>query len=223
MSGHEGGDAHARSIPSRTARLRLAAPLLLALGIAMSAGAESLYEAPAPGSYELPPISTVREHVLVDADGARVGFPQLAKGQVALVAFIFRGCHEAQGCPASLALLRELDRGLEAAPERAARVRLACVSFDPANDTPERMSELRDMMDPKTDWGFFAPAGEVDLTALLDDYGQDATPLENGGFRHVLKIFLIDDQLRVRNVYSAGLLNPKLVLADIDTLAKSAK
>ena len=203
-------------------RVRIALLALLVLCVATPAGAEPLYEVPAAGSYELPPIATVREHSLVDADGSRVAFPKLAKGQVALIAFIYRGCHEAQGCPASLALLRELDRSLEAAPERAARVRLACVSFDPANDTPERMRELREQMDPKTDWGFLTPAGGGELEALLRDYGQDATSLESGAIRHVLKIFLVDDRLRVRNVYSAGLLDPRLVIADIDTVASGA-
>ncbi len=198
--------------------MRFCAVALLALCGACAANAGALYEAPAPGSYELPPIARVHEHELIDADGASVRFPQLGKGQVALVAFIYRGCHEAQGCPASLALLRELDRRLAAEPSRAARVRLACVSFDPANDTPARMRELREMMAPKTDWAFLTPADPAALGLLLPDYGQDATPLENGAFRHVLKVFLVDDELRVRNVYSAGLLDPELVIADIDTV-----
>jgi cytochrome oxidase Cu insertion factor (SCO1/SenC/PrrC family) len=202
---------------------RTLAPLL-ALGLALAAAASlasagPLYQAPVAGSYELPPIARVTVHPLVDADGAAVSFPALAKGQVALVAFIYRGCHEAQGCPASLALLRDLDRKLAADPARASRVRLASVSFDPANDTPERMRELREMMAPKSDWTFLSAADQAALAPLLSDYGQDATPLEDGSFRHVLKIFLLDDQLRVRNVYSAGLLDPRLVLADIDTVA----
>ena len=199
--------------------MRVAALAIVCAATATAtARAGALYEAPAPGSYELPAIARVRAHELVDSSGAAVDFPELAKGQVALVAFVYRGCHEAQGCPASLALLRQLDRRLAADPTRAARVRLACVSFDPANDTPERMRELREMMAPKTDWVFLSPADPSALAALLGDYRQDATPLENGSFRHVLKLFLVDDDLRVRNVYSAGLLDPELVIADIDTV-----
>ena len=203
--------------------MKLAALALLSFCWAASTHAGALYEAPAPGSYELPAIARVHEHELLNSDGAHVSFPELAKGQVALVAFIYRGCHEAQGCPASLALLRELDRRLAADPSRASRVRLASVSFDPANDTPESMRELRDLMAPKTDWAFLTPADSAALGSLLPDYGQDATPLENGAFRHVLKVFLIDDELRVRNVYSAGLLDPELVIADIDTVAPTLR
>jgi cytochrome oxidase Cu insertion factor (SCO1/SenC/PrrC family) len=199
--------------------LALAVSLGIALGATPAETAGPLYQAPTAGSYELPPIARVQAHPLLDPEGAAVQFPALSKGQVALVAFIYRGCHEAQGCPASLALLRDLDRKLAADPTRASRVRLASVSFDPANDTPERMGELREMMAPKSDWIFLSAADPVALAPILDDYGQDATPLEDGSFRHVLKIFLVDDQLRVRNVYSAGLLDPRLVLADIDTVA----
>ncbi len=192
--------------------------MLSALALALLG---ALYEPPAAGTYELPPIDRVEARELVDSSGASAHVPALAPGQVAVIAFMYRGCHEANGCPASLALLRALDRKLEADPARAARVRLACVSFDPAHDTPERMRELRVMMAPKTDWTFLsAPGDPAALAALLGDYGQDATPLENGSFRHVLKVFLIDDQLRVRNVYSAGLLDPALVSADIDTVTK---
>jgi cytochrome oxidase Cu insertion factor (SCO1/SenC/PrrC family) len=161
----------------------------------------------------------VQERELVDSSGAPAGLPALAPGQVAVVAFIFRGCHDAQGCPASLALLRELDQRLAADPARAARVRLVCVSFDPANDTPEKMRELRELMAPKSDWRFLTTTHPAELPPLLADYGQDATPLENGAFRHVLKVFLVDDRSRIRNVYSAGVLDPDLVIADVDTLA----
>jgi cytochrome oxidase Cu insertion factor (SCO1/SenC/PrrC family) len=161
----------------------------------------------------------VESRELVDSSGARVRFPALASGQVAIVAFIFRGCHDASGCPASLALLRELDRRLAEDPARASRVRLACVSFDPSNDTPEKMRELRDAMAPKTDWAFLAPADTAALTPLLADWGQDVTLLGSGEIRHVLKVFLVDDRGRIRNVYSAGVLDPGLVIADVDTLA----
>jgi protein SCO1/2 len=179
----------------------------------------ALFQAPKPGTYELPPIAQVQERELVDASGARVGFPGLAPGQVAVVAFIYRGCHEATGCPASLALLRELDRRVAADPARAARVRLACVSFDPKSDTPARMAELRDLMAPQSDWRFLVPDGRKALANVLRDFGQDVVELEGGAKRHVMKVYLVDDSLRVRNVYAAGFLDADLVLADIDTLA----
>ncbi|MFI5317515.1 MAG: SCO family protein [Myxococcota bacterium] len=179
----------------------------------------ALFEVPKPGSYELPPIARVHERELIDSSGAAAPFPGLAAGQVGVIAFIYRSCHESQGCPASLALLRELDRRIAADPARAARVRLACVSFDPENDTPARMAELRALMAPQSDWRFLVPAA-AQLSPLLRDFDQDVVSLAGGAKRHVVKVFLIDSNLRVRNIYGSGFLDPALVLADIATISE---
>jgi protein SCO1 len=160
----------------------------------------------------------VREHELEDANGARVRFPGLARGQVAVVAFIYGSCHDAEGCPASLALLRELDRRLAEDPARARRVRLACVSFDPARDTPAKLAELRKLMEPRGDWSFLVPAERAQLAPLLREFGQDVADLDDGTKRHTARVYLVDAALRVRNVYAPGMLDPSLVLADVDTL-----
>ena len=194
---------------------------LAALALASAARADDgapLYRAPAPGSYELPAIARVHERELVDSSGARVRFPGLAAGQVAVVALVYGSCHEATGCPASMALLRELDRRLAADPAREKRVRLACVSFDPAKDTPERLAELRKNMEPQGDWRFLVPGTADELAPLLRDFGQDVAELGGGVKRHVAKVYLVDAALQVRNIYAPGMLDPSLVLADIDTL-----
>jgi len=179
----------------------------------------ALFQPPKPGTYELPPIARVQERELVDASGGRVRFPGLAPGQVAVVAFIYRSCHEAGGCPASLALLRELDRRLAVDPARRARVRLACVSFDPKHDTPPKLTELRDLMEPQGDWRFLVPENDAALAEVLRDFGQDVVELPDGAKRHVLKVYLVDSQDQVRNIYGGGFLDADLVLADIDTVS----
>src|SRR5439155_26598953 len=44
----------------------------------------------------------------------------------------------------------------------------------------------------------------------------------SGLFRHVLKVFLLDADHQVRNIYSAGLFNPQLVLNDVETVLLEA-
>jgi hypothetical protein len=39
---------------------------------------------------------------------------------------------------------------------------------------------------------------------------------------HVLKVFLVDGRRDVRNVYSTGLLDPRLVAADVETVLAAA-
>ena len=59
---------------------------------------------------------------------------------------------------------------------------------------------------------------------MLRDFGQDAVwiPSSEGSapdrLRHVLKVFLVDDSGAVRNIYSTGLMEPGLVLADVRTV-----
>jgi hypothetical protein len=59
---------------------------------------------------------------------------------------------------------------------------------------------------------------------LLADFGQRIDKLRradgswSGLFRHVLKVFLVDDARRVRNIYSVGALHAEMVLNDVRTV-----
>ena len=98
------------------------------------------------------------------------------------------------------------------------------ISFDPERDTPARMGQVREHYAPQTDWLFLTTADQPTLQLLLDDFGQSVSKLRwgdgtwSGLFRHVLKVFLLDEDNRVRNIYSTGFINPDLVLNDIVTL-----
>ena len=182
------------------------------------------WAAPAPGSYELPPIQQVHEWRLLDPEARPARLPGLAAGQVALVSFVYRGCHQSSGCPLALGVLQQVDRALAADVALSGRVRLVTVSFDPLGDTPTRMGELREALAPRSDWRFLTAADPARIGPVLDDYGQDALRLVDPPgtptalIRHVLKVFLVDAQHRVRNIYSAEFLREDLLLADVRTL-----
>ena len=187
-----------------------------------SFGSPALFEPPAPGSYELPPIDRVSEHGLLDDRGAPTRLPGLAPGQVALVGFVYASC--GQGCPLSLATFQQIDRDLAGRAGLRGKVRLVTVSFDPERDTPLRMHELRESLKPRTEWRFVTAPDVARLLPVLDDYGQrvtrrlDVDGTDSGLLEHVLKVFLVDDRLRIRNVYSTGLMDARLVLNDIQTV-----
>lgn len=208
-------------------RLALAVALLAAPAAGAheeAPAATALFEPPPAGSYELPPIDQVREHELLDERGLPARLPALAPGQVAVVSFVYASCPEAHGCPLALATVQRLDRELARRAALASRVRLVTVSFDPTRDTPARMADLRQRLAPATGWRFLTAPDPVALAPLLADYGQDVMALvdarggETGLLQHVLKVFLLDDRLRIRNVYSAGLLDARLLLNDIETV-----
>jgi cytochrome oxidase Cu insertion factor (SCO1/SenC/PrrC family) len=176
------------------------------------------FSAPVAGSYELPPIQRVSEHALLGTDGARVPLLGVTGERLAVVSFVYRACSDATGCPLSLAVLSRVDRALAARPELAGRVRLATVSFDPARDTPAKMGELAGLFAPRGEWVFLTAASPEELAPVLADFGQDVVELEPGVLRHVLKVFLVDGEGRVRNVYSTGFLRADVILADVETL-----
>ncbi|MCB1632207.1 MAG: hypothetical protein KDI23_10270, partial [Pseudomonadales bacterium] len=66
------------------------------------------------------------------------------------------------------------------------------------------------------DWSSLAP--------ILDSYGQsvirdvDENGKELPSFSHILRVFLIDPQKRVRNIYSVSFLNPDIIINDAKTV-----
>jgi cytochrome c peroxidase len=184
------------------------------------------YEPPAPGSYALPVVDTIGDHALLDADGRQTTLFALKRDRLAVVAFVYTTCIEAAGCPLSMAVLHQLDRQIAAEPPLARAVVLITISFDPERDTPARMRVVRTFHSPRSDWRFVTTASTAELEPLLLDFNQPVAKLRfpdgewSGLFRHVLKVFLLDRGNQVRNIYSAGFLNPQLVLNDVQTLRR---
>jgi cytochrome c peroxidase len=209
------------------ARLHAVDPAELGYTYAVGAFAPE-YTPPAPGSYALPPIATVTDHPLVDADGRPTTLFALTRGRLAVVAFVYTTCIEATGCPLSLSVLHRLDRTIAGDRQLARRVTLVTISFDPERDTPARMAVVRKFHAPASDWRFATTRSEAELTPLLADFDQPVAKLRfadgtwSGLFRHVLKVFLLDGEGRVRNVYSVGMLDATLVLTDVRTLLLEA-
>jgi cytochrome c peroxidase len=187
------------------------------------------YTPPAPGSYALPPIDTVTDHPLLDADGRPTTLFALTRGRLTVVAFVYTTCADTTGCLLSLGVQHRLDRAIAAEAELARRVALVTISFDPERDTPARMAVMRTFHAPRSEWRFATTGSDAELQPLLADFDQPVAKLRfedgtwTGLFRHVLKVFLLDEQHRVRNVYSVGFFNPTLVLNDLRTLLLESK
>jgi cytochrome c peroxidase len=182
------------------------------------------YEPPSPGSYELPPIRRLHDHSLVDSAGRDTTLDQVIDGRIAVVSFVYGTCGERAGCPLATAVLHRLDRRLTSDPNRKGRVALVSISFDPARDTPARLTEREKMAEPGSTWRFVTARDEAALQPILDDFGQSISKLHRsdgswtGQYRHVLKVYLLDRRRQVRNIYSVGMLNPDLLWNDIETL-----
>jgi len=100
------------------------------------------------------------------------------------------------------------------------------VSFDPDHDTPQHLAEYSEWVrETKSgcDWRFVTAKSRTELDSILSGYGQAVDKRSNpndgqGPLYHILRVFLIDRDGRIRNIYSSATLDPRLVLADVKTL-----
>ena len=182
---------------------------------------------PAAGTYDLPVITRVPAVVLIDAAGRRVNTASLMHGKVAVVSFIYTACSDRLGCPLAGMALRELQALLrrEGLQDQAV---LLSISLDLERDTPAQLAKYARAFGAEPPlWHLLTAPSEQALQAALESYGQDRTRVYDergrftGRYRHVLKVFLIDEAGQVRNIYSTGSLVPQIMVNDIKTVLAS--
>ncbi len=184
------------------------------------------YAAPEPGSYELPGIRPAPGGEVLDAAGKPQQLTELTRGRITVLSFIYSRCADPTACPHATGVLRELHEQSTTDPELAKGLRLLSLSFDPDHDTPERMSAYSAIAGEHAqacEWHFLTTASQAVLAPILADYGQAVSRRENpnapmGPLNHTLRVYLIDAKGVIRNIYSSGTLDPRLVMADVRTL-----
>jgi cytochrome oxidase Cu insertion factor (SCO1/SenC/PrrC family) len=179
------------------------------------------FEPPPPGSYELPPFGQVGVHVLLGSDGHAAPLREAAPDGASLVSFVYLSCPDA--CPMATAVLQRVDQKLAGDPRLAGRASLVTVSFDPLRDTPEKMAAFRARVAPRGRWRFLTAASPAAIAPVLADFGQDGLATPGDGedaapVGHTLKVFLVDGAGRVRNVYSTGFLDARVLVNDLLTV-----
>lgn len=185
------------------------------------------YEPAAPGTYALPVIKPAADGEVLDTDGTPHRLFGYMHRNIVLLSFIYTRCSDARGCPLATSVLYAIEDALRHDNALSRQVRLLTLSFDPMHDTPEVIRRYihaeAESKTPKL-WHRLTTVSPQVLQPLLDGYGQYVVPIldaqkgNTGSYSHLLKVFLIDRQQRVRNIYSVDFLHPKVVLNDIKTL-----
>ena len=180
---------------------------------------------PEPGSYSLPDLGPAANGMVLDTAGRSVELQGLYGDKVVVLAFIYTRCSDVNGCPLATFVLRQLQDRVKTDPALAQRVRLISLSFDPPFDSPQRLREYsKPFRDPDFDWHFLTTASEAELSPILAAYDQwviqdiDADGRHVGSLSHLLRVYLIDRQRRIRNIYSVSFLHADTVATDIQTL-----
>lgn len=196
-----------------------------ALAALFERSAEFDFDPPAAGSYNLPPLKSVPEGTVLTDLGDPAKLSQLLGGKISLVSFVYLLCSDVNGCPLAMSTLFSIYDRSAAAPQLREDVQLVMISFDPERDTPEAVGAFSYPMrnDPdghrKLDWQVLTTTGQADLKPILKGFGQAVNPSADGEtLNHLLRMFLVDRAGRVRNVYGLGMIDPRLIMTDVETL-----
>jgi len=184
------------------------------------------YDPPAPGTYILPVIKPAADGALLDTNNKPINLRDLTHGKITVLSFIYTRCAAPKACPYATGVLSQL-HDLSAKDEALAKnMRLVSISFDPEYDTPQRLATYSgNVREEKSgcEWRFVTAKSRDDLAPILAAYDQavDKRPNESdpqGPLYHTVRVFLIDREGRIRNIYSSGTLDPRLIVADVKTL-----
>lgn len=221
---------------------RLRAPVAMAIGAALWRPARLAQAAvdlpgaaravidpsrlPAPGSYRLPRIMAAPDGEVLLPTGQPARLHRVLRGSLSVVSFIYSYCRDPEGCPRAWAVLETVRTALLRDPVLAARAQLVSLSFDPSHDTPEQMRLIGAdrMRDVRVRWRFLTTASVPALLPLLHGFGQgvsielDARGRPLRTLNHLLKVFLVDEAVQVREIYSVATLDPQAVVNDLRTL-----
>ena len=183
------------------------------------------FPAPAAGSYSLPSLGKAADGVLLDSSGAPATLHALYDDKTVVLSFIYTSCPDVNGCPLATFVLSQVQQRLASHENLVDNVRLISVSFDPVNDAPDIMADYgRSFRRHDVDWRFLTAESDERLAPILDnydqsvirDFGPDGEPI--GTMSHILRVFLIDQNKKIRNIYSPSFLHPDILLADILTV-----
>ncbi len=183
------------------------------------------YDPPTPGTYNLPRLKRAGNGAVIHLDGKADYLRDVFKGRISILSFIYTRCADPTACPYATGVLYKIHSITEQDDVLAKNLRLLTFSFDPDHDKPHILADYSTALRKQSgaEWLFLTTAGERQLTPILDAYGQridkkkDPTDPQ-GPFSHVLRVYLVDRQGMIRNIYSTGMLDPRVVLADVRTL-----
>lgn len=188
-------------------------------------GDEFDFEPPVAGSYKLQSIKPAPDGLVMASDGAKQDLSDILAGKISLVSFVYLMCGDVNGCPLATSTLFDVYHHSQQAPVLHDNVQMLTISFDPERDTVEAIESFSypilsdEEADKKIVWRVLTTENLTALNPILDGFGQvvDRSNDEER-LNHLLRMFLVDRHGKIRNIYGLGLIDPRLLMTDIETL-----
>jgi protein SCO1 len=171
------------------------------------------YHVPAPGD-------AVPDFSLRNQDGRVIHLNQF-RGKELLITFIYTRCPLPDFCPRVTHNFADINRQLASSPALYQKVHLLCVSFDPDNDTPERLRAYgasyigSDADSGFSHWDFAVPAKPV-LDKMAEYFDVGITRGADQSITHTLSTTLIGADGKVVRFYPGNDWTVSEVLADVE-------
>jgi protein SCO1/2 len=180
---------------------------------------QAVYHVPQAGD-------AVPDFALRNQDGRHIHLSQF-RGKQLLVTFIYTRCPLPNFCPRVTHNFADLHRRIAADPALVNKTQLLCVSFDPENDTPERLRAYgatyigSDAAGAFARWDFAVPDKEtLAKMALFFDIG--LTNEADSTITHTLSTTLIGADGKVERFYPGNEWTVDEVFADVKQSAAKA-
>jgi protein SCO1/2 len=140
-------------------------------------------------------------------------------GKVRLVGFVFTTCSGT--CPATTHRMALIHDELERRGRlKGGRVQLLSITLDPARDDPAALRRYMQLYDIDGRHWTFLTGGNDAVRKVIADWGMWTRPAADGQLDHPSRIFLVDRQGQVREIYHLGFLKPAWVADDMEYLLK---
>lgn len=186
---------------------------------------------PAPGSYTLDHIQRVPFGIVLEGNRFPRMLSKYTTGAITLLAFFYSYCADPNGCPLAWETFEQIRQAILLHPGLYGKVRLVFLSLDPVHDTPDVLKSIAQNYEEGATivpWHFLTTYSYLFLNPVLRDMGEEismdreASSSGNLVLNHLLKVFLIDNQGWVREIYSNQSLDSATILGDIQTLSMHA-
>jgi protein SCO1/2 len=166
---------------------------------------------------------TKKSYSLVNQDGKAVEFPELIKGNITVIGFIYTHCPDI--CPMTTHNMYLTEKKLK--EEGIDDVKFVALSFDPERDSPEVLKKFAEIRDIKyKNWVLLT--GEIsivedllrrfDVKAIKTDEHYDEDGELSYSMMHTDRISLIDENGILRKNYKGSTINLEEIINDIKTL-----
>jgi protein SCO1/2 len=215
-------------LESQMHRILLVA-LVLSISSVGSRASSSGLPLPSPGSYTLNHIQRVPFAIVLEGSYVPRPLSHYTKGAITLLSFFYTSCADREGCPRAWEAFENIRHEIQNRPHLHNRARLVFVSLDPSRDTPRMLRFLGQsttLSGAKVPWHFLTTYSTGFLERLLHEMGTDVAidrTASSAGIEvlnHLLKVFLVDNEGWVREIYANATLDPTVMLGDIETLVK---